>query len=214
MSVAERVKSLIDKNNMTQKKFASKLDISPARLNNYLSGIAKFPNDLLIIVAKELSVDLSWLLTGEGDPHPRARDTIISKSPMVQIQIVAEVCAGDGLEAIESEDPELIAVPANMLPLPGPYWAFRVVGNSMLPELRPGDVVIVTKNWYDLDYNNKVCVFRTGDGLMIKSVYIAPKAKFGLLIPYNSTYPVLKYDKNDKDLELLGILVTLIRHYN
>jgi len=132
----------------------------------------------------------------------------------VDIQIVADVSAGYGIEAVEPEDIELIHVPAKLLPLPGPYWAFRVSGQSMQPELRPDDVVVVTRNWHELDYNGKICIFRTGDGLIIKSVYIAPKAKFGLLIPFNSTFPVMQYDKNDRDLELLGIMVTMIRHYN
>lgn len=64
MDVPSRVKSLISSQMLTQRKFADSIGISPARLNNYLAGLSKVPQDILIKIAEIYNCSLTWLLTG------------------------------------------------------------------------------------------------------------------------------------------------------
>ena len=50
----------------SQKDFSEWIDVSPARINNYLSGRRNLPAaDLLYVLALK-GVNINWLLTGKG----------------------------------------------------------------------------------------------------------------------------------------------------
>lgn len=216
MKTSDRVKLLISKRKQTQKKFAETIGISPARLNNYLAGLSNIPQDVLIAISEKYECSLTWLLTGKGDMYnsTHARESTNGHPPMIKVPIVADIAAGTGIEAYDTEPHQIITIDASLLSLPGPYWAFRVDGDSMEPTLTTDDIAIITRSWHELDYNGMICAFRNDNGLLIKRVYVAPNAKFGLLIPVNPRHQILKYDRNSPDLILLGILVASIRLHN
>lgn len=81
MDVPSRVKSLISSQMLTQRKFADSIGISPARLNNYLAGLSKVPQDILIKIAEIYNCSLTWLLTGEGDMYQQCFTTLPYKLP-------------------------------------------------------------------------------------------------------------------------------------
>lgn len=216
MEVSERVKLLLNKAGMSQRDFAKLLGISAPRLNNYLSGKHNIPQVLLIKMSELTNAELSWLLTGKEPMYnsTHARENTNGHPPMIQVPIVADIAAGSGIEAYDTEPHQIITIDASLLSLPGPYWAFRVDGDSMEPTLTTDDIAIITRSWHEIDYNGMICAFRNDNGLLIKRVYVAPNAKFGLLIPVNPRHQILKYDRNSPDLILLGILVASIRLHN
>jgi len=216
MDSADRVKCLISKENQTQKKFAENISISPARLNNYLSKVSKIPQDILIAISEKYKVSLSWLLTGEGDMYmgiAREGDYIPGVGKMVRIPVVAPIAAGPAIEVVDDEPLEIIQVGASLLRLPPPYYAFKVEGESMAPFIQEGDIVVLSRDWRGVDINDKICGFRTADGITLKRYLIQPKKKTAWLMPMNHDYHPIQYDRDTPDLELVGVLVLSIRRH-
>ena len=213
MSVADRVKLLIDNQNLTQKKFADSIGISPARLNNYLAGLSKVPQDILIKITDTYNLNIAWLITGTGDMFnsTRARE---ADPHIIDIPVVSSIAAGSPIQAFEDDPLDILQVPAAFLTLPPPYYAFRVEGESMSPFILDGDIVILSRDWRGLKLNNRICGFRTADGITLKKMVIQPRQKTTWLMPLNHTYEPIPYNKDTEDLVFFGILCLSIRRYN
>jgi len=212
MSVADRVKLLIDNQNLTQKKFADSIGISPARLNNYLAGLSKVPQDILIKITNTYNLNIAWLLTGTGDMFnsTRARE---ADPHIIEIPVVSSIAAGSPVPVYEDEPLEILQIPAAILPLPPPYFAFRVEGESMAPFILDGDIVILSRDWRGLKLNNRICGFRTQDGITLKKMVIQPKQKTTWLMPLNHTYEPIPYNRDTEDLIFFGVLCLSLRYY-
>lgn len=212
MSTATRVKLLISKENQTQKKFAETIGISPARLNNYLAGLSKIPQDILIRISEKYGCSLSWLLTGEGEVYNvRAHKTQDPK--FITIPVSAPIAAGSPIQVVEDDPLEIINVPASLLHLPPPYYAFRVEGDSMSPYIIEGDTVILSRDWRGIKLHERICGFRTPDGITLKKLVLQPRQKTAWLMPLNLTYNPTPYNKDTEELVLFGVLVLLLRRF-
>ena len=61
MDVAERIRDIIDDQDMTQKELAMRLDIRYTTLNNYLKKYNRVPLEVLRSIAVELNVTTDYL---------------------------------------------------------------------------------------------------------------------------------------------------------
>ena len=213
MNLSDRVKLLINKENLTQKKFALKLGISPARLNNYLSGVSNMPQDMVVRMASDYNVNLNWLLTGEGVMFNTVCSPVAPKEKYFSIPVVAPIAAGSPIQVYEEEPLETLQIPASLLPLPPPYFAFRVEGESMSPFIMDGDIVILSRDWRGLKLHNRICGFRTPDGITLKKLVLQATQMTAWLMPLNHGYDPVPYNKDTEELVMFGILVLLIRKY-
>lgn len=214
MDTKARLSELINSLGLSQAGFAASINASPSTVSEWLSRPNKNPSlDALIRICKTHGVNLNWLLIGEGSMfiyNDRAR---VKETDWLKLPVVADIAAGPGIDAFEVEPEEFIHVPVQALKLPGPYLAFRVHGSSMEPYIWQGDYVVVTERWHELDVNNRICAFRTHNGLTLKRFYIHGKRKFSLLLPLNPDHPVIQYTPDDPDYDLIGILVLSFRNY-
>lgn len=212
MSTNARAKLLITKMNLSQKKFAESLGISAPRLHNYLSGIREIPLEILVRIVELTGCEYKWLLTGTGDMFNRVRKH--EASPLfIDIPVVSSIAAGSPIQVYEDEPLEILQIPATILPLPPPYFAFKVEGESMSPFILDGDIVILSRDWRGLKLNNRICGFRTHDGITLKKMVIQPRQKTTWLMPLNHSYEPIPYNKDTEDLILFGILCLSIRKY-
>lgn len=153
MTTEARVKLLINRQNLTQKKFAQSIGISPARLNNYFAGIAHIPSDLLVKIAQLYNVDLNWLMNGPGsDPIYNEPARARGAEPRVSIPVVADIAAGTGIDAFDVEPDEIIEIAARLLKGTRKHVAFRVCGDSMAPYILQDDLAVISLDWYDLPW--------------------------------------------------------------
>lgn len=215
MPVPTRVKDLIIKQDMTQKKFASILGISPARLNNYLASLSKIPQEILILISEKFSVNLNWLLTGEGSMYQELQQmdaSILSKT--IRLPIVGEIAAGEPCVVYNEEPLGHIEIPTGLLHLAPPYLVFRVSGQSMEPHILTGDIVICSQDWRDVDVNNKIMAFRTDDGITIKRLVEDAKNRVTWLMPINHEFTPMPYVEDGEDIVMIGMLDIAIRRYN
>lgn len=216
MNTSDRVKMLITKQKQTQKKFAEIIGISPARLNNYLAGLSKVPQDILIKISEKYGCSLTWLLTGEGEmfqPSVIPAQAGIQQTKLITIPVSAPIAAGAPIQVVPDDPLEVIQVPASMLHLPPPYFAFRVEGDSMSPFIIEGDTIILSRDWRGLKLNERICGFRTPDGITLKKLILQPRQKTAWLMPLNHNYQPTPYNKDTEELILFGVLTLQIRRF-
>ena len=213
MSIADRVKVLLSQSNTSQRKFAKMLNISPPRLNNYVSGIREFPHEIIQKIVELTNCDYRWLLTGEGEMFQTTRVYPDRTPTLIKIDIIPDIAAGDGYDCTMSEPLFTLSYPADLLPRPGPYFGFRVTGDSMEPDIKADDVVILCGNWEGLSLDGLICGFRNSDGMILKRLVLDHKKREGWLFSINQSYKPIRYDKNTPDLTLIGVLCVMLRNY-
>jgi len=197
---------------LSQSRFAASINVSPGNVSEWLSKPNKNPSsDALIRICETHNVNLNWLLTGQGEMFnkvpARAR-----AGAFIQIPVVADIAAGTGIEAYAAEPAEQLTVHPSLLSLPGPYYAFKVDGDSMAPWIATGDLAIVTRSWHGHDIQNRILAIRTHEGLTLKRFFINSR-KFALLIPLNHQYPIVQYTADDPDYTVLGLLLLVLRRF-
>ena len=80
MDVAERIRDIIDDQDMTQKELAMRLDIRYTTLNNYLKKYNRVPLEVLRSIAVELNVTTDYLFDLAKSPERPLSLNSLSKS--------------------------------------------------------------------------------------------------------------------------------------
>lgn len=200
--------------NVSKKKFADALNLSQGNVSDWFNKPNAKPSiTALYRISDTYNVNLNWLVMGKGPMFNINVPARARTDRFVQIPVVADIAAGNGIEAFDVEPEEHIAVHISMLPVAGPYYAFRVSGDSMAPYITTNDLAIVTQSWHDLDIQDRILAFRTHNGLTLKRFHIEKGRKFSLLIPLNPSYPIIKYSEDDPEYTVLGLLLLIIRRF-
>jgi len=199
---------------LSKKKFAEQLGLSQGNVSDWFNRPGYRPSiDALKRISETYNVNLNWLITGTGDMFNSTRPREANPH-IIEIPVVSSIAAGSPIPVYEDEPLEILQIPAAILPLPPPYFAFRVEGESMSPFILDGDIVILSRDWRGLKLNNRICGFRTQDGITLKKMVIQTKQKTTWLMPLNHTYEPIPYNKDTEDLIFFGVLCLSIRRYN
>ncbi|MDX8121592.1 XRE family transcriptional regulator [Janthinobacterium sp. GMG2] len=159
---ARSQKSLRDGNDFTQVDLATRAGVSQGAIGHLESGRTSTSRSITSI-AKALEVDPVWLAEGKGDPFPvtwgavpenvekigvvvaEEGDPDFYQIPKVQLQLSAGIT---GFQTVpEIHDGSKVSVAKNWVDRnkyrPSALIALTVKGESMEPNLYPGDLVIV-----------------------------------------------------------------------
>jgi repressor LexA len=153
---------------------------------------------------------IKYLMQGDylvNDPHS-VRGLMpkkINQEAILELPLLGSIAAGTPIEAIETTD--TINVPASMISK-GSHYALKVKGESMIEAgILSGDIAII-KHQNDADHG-QIVVAVINDETTLKTLF--KKSKQLELHPANSKMkPILI---RDKECEIRGILVGLIRTY-
>ena len=204
---------LLNSLKLSKKKFAEQLGLSQGNVSDWFNRPGYRPSiDALKRISETYNVNLNWLITGAGDMFnsTRARE---ADPHFIDIPVVSSIAAGSPIQVYEDEPLEILQIPAAILTLPPPYFAFRVEGESMSPFILDGDIVILSRDWRGLKLNNRICGFRTADGITLKKMVIQPRQKTTWLMPLNHSYEPIPYNKDTEDLTFFGVLCLSLRYY-
>lgn len=163
MSFGAKLKKCRKDMSLSQKEFGQKIGVAESTVSLYESN-KRFPDaDTLKKISALFEVSLDYLLGNAPaktvQPKPAGRG--------VRIPVLGRVVAGIPIEAVEEildyEEitPELAAT--------GEFFALQVKGDSMLPKLEEGDIVIVKKQ-EDVETGDIAIVLVNGDEATIKQV--------------------------------------------
>jgi len=173
----EKLKELRKKYNITQSKLAEKLSLSRSTIAMYETDGSSPDLHTLKMIADFFNVSVDYLLEREKP-----------KSKGVKIPVLGTIPAGVPIEAIEEIlDYEEIT---EDLARTGDFFALKVSGDSMSPQILENDIVIIKKQ--DTCENNDVCaVIVNGFDATLKRV---KKDTNGImLVPYNRSYEPTYY---------------------
>lgn len=213
--IALRIKEIRKQKKLNQVEFAKALGVTSASISYYENGKRHPDFAFLNAIKNVFNVNVNWLLTGEGSMFREAELIELKDKDFIRLPVVANIAAGTPLEVFEDQVPsEYIDVPKSMLNLPPPYFVFKVDGDSMAPDIQPGDYVILSQDWRGINLDGRICGFRTPDGITLKKVKFQPKEQITWLIPLNHLkYDPIPYTGDTDDLVLFGVMITLIRKY-
>lgn len=222
---ANRLKKALDYNNMRPIDLANKTKISKAQICNYLKGTYKAKQDKLYIIAKALDVSEAWLMGYDVDmdrewfPDNKEDLTNITidnaryietTTKTVKIPILGKVPAGVPIEAIE----DIIGyeeIPASMLKDGNNYFSLKIDGDSMYPDYKTGDIIIIRQQ-SDCNSGDDCVVMVNGDDATFKRV--VKQEKSIILKPLNNEYEPYYFDEYEimtKPVKIIGVAVEVRR---
>jgi len=220
---ANRLKKALDYNNMKPIDLARKTNINKSLISSYLSGVCKAKQDKLDIIARTLGVSEAWLMGydvdmdrewfEEKEPSEILIDNaryIETTTKTIKIPVLGKVPAGIPIEAIQ----DILGyeeIPASMLKSGNNYFALKIDGDSMYPDYKTGDIIIIRQQ-NDCNSGDDCVVMVNGDDATFKRVIKQEKSI--ILKPLNNNYEPYYFNENEiltKPVRIIGIAVEVRR---
>lgn len=195
----QNLRSVLAVRELSNNAFAKLMSVSPTTVSYWLNG-KNFPEmNRINQMSEVLNCSISELLPTDDAPKT------------VKIPVLGSVIAGIPISAITDilgyeEIPEHLA-------RTGTFFGLRVKGNSMEPEMREDDILIVKKE-STIENGAIGVVLFDGEDATVKKVM---KSKEGItLVGYNVTvYPPHFYSNNDimeKRIQIIGHVIQIRRN--
>ncbi|HEN3601320.1 TPA: helix-turn-helix domain-containing protein [Yersinia enterocolitica] len=201
MALADRVRERRIELGMTQSQLAEIVGATQQSIVSVESGITKRPRYLLDL-AKALSCDPTWLQ--DGGAFKKVTEINTRKIPL--ISYVQAGALAHSLP-IDSYDGDFEYVLTDM-DWSENTFALRIEGDSMEPEFKSGDVIVVDPEIPPAP-GEFVVAMNGGEAATFKKYrpigYDHHRNEIYELVPLNSDYPVLK--STDRTLRILGTMV-------
>ena len=234
-NIGKNIRKTREDRGLTQKELSELTGISVIMLSQYENGKRKPKHDNLIKIASALSCSPTYLMgydesnfgggqgfgngfgdgTGFGGGRGFGNGLIFNNMRYCHsYPIIGEVAAGYGSEAVEEETGDYEQIPADWLRGRNrdDFFVLRVKGNSMYPEYKDGDRVLVERKT-SVDSGKVAVVLYDNEIATLKKV----KYKYGEdwleLIPINPEYAPKRIENEDlEQCRVLGEAKTIIRH--
>lgn len=202
------LKRLREEKEMTQAELGKALEISPSAIGMYEQGRRTPDIPTLKKIASYFNVSLDYLLG--NSPAKAAQQQSAGRG--VRIPVLGRVVAGIPLDAIE-EIIDYEEIPKSMAAT-GEFFALQVKGDSMLPTLKDGDVVIVKKQ-PTVDSGDIAIVLVNGNEATVKEVKESPAGI--TLIGHNVAVYTPQFYSNEEikslPVQVLGKVVEMRRKF-
>ena len=169
-SISDRIKHLLEKNQLTASGLAEKLGYSsPEKILRLFRDKKNKPSiDLIYDIGTILNVDFNWLIKGDEckyvcDDKEKKQQ---KQTPLIPISAMAGNFIGE--ENVMDTDCEFYSVPG----MDKADYFIRVQGTSMLPTYNSGDIVACRRiNIQDAFFQwNRVYILDTDQGPIMKRI--------------------------------------------
>ena len=202
--LGNNIRYLRKKLNMSQEDLSSKLGYkSFSSVQKWESGIADPTFKTVERIANLFGVSMNDLTTKDLNAPLSFTD---NKSKGIKIPVLGEVAAGIPIEAIEDViDYEEIS---EDMAKRGEFFGLRINGDSMLPMIYKGDIVIVRQQ-PDAETGDVVIVRINGDNATCKQLRKLSDGALEL-ISMNPSYPPMFFSREDvinKPVEIIGKVI-------
>lgn len=215
MTKGERIKQRREQLGISQTELAECIGTSKQNLYKYENDIiTNIPSDRVEALAKRLNTSPAYIMGwNEGDSLPSPAIT----EDTVTFPVITSVAAHyDGVSIDESAAGEKIEVPRAYLKgrKAEDFCAMRVRGDSMYPDFRNGDIVLVLKQ-STMNHSGEIGVISYGeDEMTIKRINYVDGEDWLELVPLNPAYPPKRIEGIDlESCHVIGIPRVLVREY-
>lgn len=212
MTVGERMKKLRESLGISQVDFAAKLNVSKQTLYKYENNIiTNIPSDKVEAAASIGNISPAFLMGWDSSSGSNHLENSKKKVKGVPIPVLGRVAAGIPIDAIEDIiDIEEIT---EEMAATGEFFGLKIKGDSMIPDIHDGDVVIVRQQ-DDAENGDTVIATVNGDEATCKRLR---KYRNGIdLISNNPTYPPMEFTNEEiiqKPVCIIGKVVELRRKF-
>lgn len=205
-----RLKELRKANHLTQRDIAEILEVTPSAVSLWESGRNNMDWKAASILARKFDITPEYLL-GETNVLDKL-SSVSNRKEGVRIPVLGTIRAGIPVAAIEDiEDWEEIT---SDMAKTGEFVALRVKGDSMLPDIKDGDIAIIRRQ-ETIESGQIAVVIVNGDEATIKKVRVSPDGI--MLIGFNTAvYEPKFYSKDeiaDLPVRIYGKLVEVRRKF-
>lgn len=205
------IKKLRLDNNMTLEQLGDKVGVGKSTVRKWENGmIANMRRDNIAKIAEVFNVSPAYLIGVDNNMSPiSGRNN--EKKKGVTINVLGRVAAGIPIEAIENiiDTEEILAE----LAATGTFFGLKIKGDSMIPNICNGDIVIVRQQ-DDAESGDIVIATVNGTDATCKRLR---KYKDGIeLISNNPSYDPMEFSNKDiieKPVRIIGKVVELRRKF-
>ena len=218
-SFSTRLKKAMALRGIKQSELSSKAHLDKSLISNYVNGNYNAKQENIHAIAIALDVDEGWLM-GYDTSLERKDDIsavnidnaryIKTTTQMVKIPILGKIPAGIPIEAIEDvlgyEE-----IPVSMLNNDVNYFSLKVEGDSMFPDYKEGDILIVRQQ-NDCNSGDDCIVMVNSDDATFKRV--VKQNNTLILKPLNNQYEPYVFTQEEiinKPVKILGIVIEIRR---
>ena len=198
---AERLKKALDLADLSQQELADKSGVAKASISQYINKLYAPSNINAGKMGAVLHVSPVWLM-GYNVPmeEKKSEDNTIQA---IRIPVYGRVAAGIPMEAI-TDITDWEEIPASWQ---GEYISLQVKGDSMLPKMSNGDVVIVRLQ-EDTESGDFVVAQINNEDATVKKLL---KRQDGITLqPLNPNYEPLFFSEAEKDkVKIIGKVVEI-----
>ena len=199
-TLSKNLTKLRKDNKLTYVKIGWDLSRSYEGVRSWFNGL-RFPSDEnLILLADYFNVSKEYLLT-DHDTSPAIKD-----SDLVEIPIIGQIALGTPILAEQNIDDYLPALRKN-LPV-GENFYLKCKGDSMFPEIRDGDYVLIHSQPEVEDGEIAAVLVNNDTEATLKRVRHDNKVM--MLIPENKKYTPLILDE-DRPGRVIGKAIKILR---
>lgn len=206
-TVKDRLKAYLSAKNISMAEFGRRIGVSGAYVTSMRKSIQ--PDKIEKIRAEFPDLDIDWLLTGKEKEIKQSADIALDKSQHQQTRprLPLNVAAGrndilDGTMLAQCEQVPVVSI------FPNYTFTMRVTGESMVPQINPGDEVACLKIEEPtfLQWGRPHVLF-TSQGVIVKKIFDAGD---GIrCVSINQDYPEFVIPKNE--IYSYNLVVGLIR---
>lgn len=192
---AKNLNAQLVKHNKTQSDLVNDLNLNKSTVSTWINGTKMPRMNKVEQLALYFGIEKSDLL------EEKNVSSSMEQSRAVRIPVLGRVVAGIPIDAIqevldyEEITPELAAT--------GEFFALKVKGDSMLPKLEDGDIVIVKKQ-EDVETGDVAIVLVNGNDATIKQV---KKVQGGIMLFGFNTDVYEPHFYSDQQIQLLPVSI-------
>ena len=205
---------LLSSHKMSQLELAQRLGVSAQSVSNWCKGKKTPRMPKVDMICDIFGLKREWL-TSDHDSHADSKPStaVTTKVTSIRIPVLGSVAAGIPISAI-TDIVDWEDIPEKYASDGTEYFGLKLKGNSMSPEMRSGDVVIVRAQ-SEADSGDIVIVQVNGDTEATCKRLI--KYKDGItLMPLNSEYPPMQYTAEEvisSPVHIIGKVVEVRRKF-
>lgn len=211
MDFGTKLKDLRVSCGWTQSQLADKLNLSKANISKYESNFVEPNLETLKMIASIFDVTLDYLL---GKDLHKFSPTITDNT--TTFPVIGEIAAGYDNVVLESWTGATVEIPNSYLKgrKKEDFIVLEVVGNSMFPEYREGDRVLILKQ-STLDYSGQVgAVLYNDEYTTLKKVEFIPGEDWIRLVPINPNHEPQRIEGEALEhCRIIGIPKFLLRFF-
>jgi repressor LexA len=206
INVGERLKNRRLELDLTLEEVGRLCGVSKSTVMKWENGeIENMKRDKIVLIAKALKVEPIYVLGIDDDQN-------IIKLPSNKIPILGSVAAGVPIECIQ-DIKGYVEIPDWLLKR-GSYFALKVKGRSMEPEIMNGDIVIIRQQ-QTVENDEIGVVVVDGEEATVKQVKRSDNGI--MLVPFNRDYEPKFYTAEQvesRPVSIIGKVVELRRAYD